>query len=78
MLAPRLDLHFKKNPAITKVPDKIGPPNRGKELWADFIDCVEKSCLNKNYEFLKLEKKYPKVSFNGFLVNIKSGKISEF
>jgi hypothetical protein len=66
--------------------DKALPTAKAK---ADVIDkCLSTGKFNSVHmyddhrnnlvEFLKLEKKYPKVSFNGFLVNIKSGKISEF
>lgn len=36
LLAPRLDVNFKYNAAIKSLPEKIGPPLPGKELWANF------------------------------------------
>jgi hypothetical protein len=55
MLAPRLDVNFKYNPAIQKIPKEVGPTPVGRQPWNDFINCVEKMYVQKGYEFEKVE-----------------------
>lgn len=70
LLAPRLDISFKYNSAITKIPTQIGPTLYGKGEWGEFANLLEqefRSRLNVVFERLdmalwqfspKLLKKY--------------------
>ena len=57
LLAPRLDVSFRKNPAINNIPTQIGPPIEEEKIWSDFIAQVEKEYNSRpNVQFEKLEK----------------------
>jgi hypothetical protein len=57
LLAPRLDVSFKHNPTITKIPTQIGQTLPGKEEWGIFANLLEneyKSRTDTNFERLNL------------------------
>lgn len=56
LLAPRLDVNFKHNPAIKSIPKEIGPVLPGKELWANFREKLENEYKTRsNIELTILE-----------------------
>jgi hypothetical protein len=68
LLAPRLDLWFKHNPAIKKIPPKGPITIPIRKHWEDFINCVEQEYTSRsNVDFTKVE--LPMWQFNQKIID---------